>query len=233
MSRLDKLPPELIHYIEEFKGYDYQADYIKNILEKSIDYDKVNAFFKDEEGCEIYNDEDKKIVMKYLKHSLMCHITFRFQNKIITEFYTKKGKLKRDLYKANSKDDQKFIIKYLFFNKKVISTFTPIISSLEDIGCKCLFYEFKSRKYSKILGSIYFTNKNDRFLKGNWEIKLPNVLSDDLILNEYDKKEIINVYYWYKYNYEYLCNCIKHLEIEDRKDYKNILKHINKVINEN
>ena len=231
MNYFDRLPDEIKNYIYEFRGFDDRAIYIKKVLKDSIDHEKIDEIFEKEN----LNDREKEIVLTHLNHSLLHYIIFRFQSHIIDEFHEKKCTFKKKYFKGNKKDDDKFYKKYLFFNKKGFTSWSPMNSLLKSLGDGYLYELFNGKRDKNIFFDIYYSNYDQNFLKKDWEKNIPSVLSNETKLNNFDKMEIKNVYYWYKFSYESMKNYIPLISlysINYKNDYYKMLKKLNKLINE-
>jgi hypothetical protein len=227
MSLFDKLPIDCINYIDEYRGNDTDADYIKNILNKVIDNDKIEKFFGG------FTSAEMVIIKEYVYHSLMLYITEEFHHKIIAEFYDKKAIKKRTKYTPNSKDDDVFCKKFLYFNKsKFDSWTTSFISQPKNIGDEVVYINhFLKHQLMYYTTRIYYGHLGKDFLKDKWEMAMPDVLSPEPTLTQNDKREIKNVYYWYKYNLKFFET--HKITIKSHKNtYNKLVKNITKLIDQ-
>jgi hypothetical protein len=78
---------------------------------------------------------------------------------------------------------------------------------------------------------IYYGHLGKDFLKDKWEMAMPDVLSPEPTLTQNDKREIKNVYYWYKYNLKFFET--HKITIKSHKNtYNKLVKNITKLIDQ-
>ena len=122
---------------------------------------------------------------------------------------------------------------YFLIEKKVV--WSPINSLLKSLGDGYLNQLLNGKIEKNIFFNIYYSNYDKLFLKEDWEKNIPSVLSNEPTLNNFDKMEIKNLYYWYKFSYESMKNYIPLISlysINYKKDYYKMLKKLDKLINE-
>ena len=149
--------------------------------------------------------------------------------------FMKKMHVQKKYFKGNKNDDDKLYKKYLFFNKKGFTSWSPMNSLLKSLGDGYLYQLLNGKIDKNIFYDIYYSDYDKLFLKKDWEKNISFVLSNEPTLNNSDKMEIKNVYYWYKFSYESMKNYIPRISlysINYKIDYYKMLKNLDKLINQ-
>lgn len=169
----------------------------------NIPYDLVQQIIipnvMDNEMFSIFNDEQKGIIFDYLQKSILFRVIPEIRSKLIDECHKKKATLLRKKYRMNLSTDQDIYNRYLFYNKKRITSMDQEQSEPRCFLDSCMFKKLNTKNMTNeqvwlLCDIFYSTNK---FVIPDYNVNIS--LSDNPVLTPDDIELIKQCPSWFEH----------------------------------
>lgn len=215
-------------------------DMIKNITKKSLlpDAEIVEKVLSNSPAL-VGDPRYVPIILKYIQLVALNTIIFAVRNKLADDMLYKKSTKKGKKYLPNTKEDDEFIQKYLYFGKKKFGGLGDIRSRIVDVLEEMFIKELQEINPQINLRDIAFAliinhnneNTQQEIYNRDWERELPG-LSDSTTLTEEDKYLMRQISVWYQDILKFQeCN-LNMLPYHYTKQIDKDLKEMERIINE-